>query len=477
LKNLIVIIFIVVANYCSAQQFFNNTYDWGAIEIGVGMEMIDDTLYTISLTNDFVKQELILSKFDTNGNKIIDFTIIDSVSLDLGYLGFYLDHENNIIGYGNLYAIDTSRAFTFKINRSGQLVWSRYYSISSLQMELIGGCLANDSNYVFCGYQYSTSNNRDFLFLKTDLSGNVLERKTYGGVGADIAFSIVPGLDSGYLMSGYNYSIEPNGNWHLVKVDESGFIEWERDYGTSFGGEFGFVEAGKTGYWCYGAWSTSSNFTGHVTKINANGIIQSQIIFDQPDITQGNLYAGCELQDGSFIAVGGVQSPLLSDPQGWIVKVDSNCVETWQRRPDKRLNDHYIYDVEELGDKSLLCIGVVFPDAGLSQDMWLFRTDSFGCIDLGCNSIGLTEQQINNITLGSFPNPFSNLAIIDFNSEIRINEVVVTDILGHLILKTPVDSNQAQIEIDMTGNTPGIYLCSLVTNGQKLKTIKLMLEP
>jgi hypothetical protein len=476
-RILLIISFVIVGYYSNAQQFFNNTYDWGAIESGVGMEVIDDTLYTISLTNDFVRRDLILSKFDTNGNKIVDYVIMDSVSLNVGYLGFYVDSDENIIGYGDVNVLDTTRAFVFKIKKTGELVWSNYYGINSLQTVLVGGCLGNDSNYVFAGLQYSVSNGNDFFFLKLDTAGTVVEMKTYGGTGNDKALSIVPGLDSGYLMSGSNTSIEPNGNWHLVKVDESGFVEWERDYGTSFGFEVALIEVGKTGYWGYGAWSTVGSFTGHVTRLNAVGIIQNQIILDQTDIFQANLYAGHELDNGSFVAVGAVLPPFLSDPQGWIIKVDSNCNEIWQRNPDKRLNDHYIYDIEELGDKSLLCIGVVFPDAGLSQDMWLFRTDSFGCIDAGCNSIGLIEKQIENISLSSFPNPFSGNTTIDFNSELEIDEIVVTDILGNRIKEFPVHAKQAQLEIDLSRNTTGIYLCSLFANGQRLKTIKVVLEP
>ncbi|MFT7611100.1 MAG: hypothetical protein ACI9J3_000038 [Parvicellaceae bacterium] len=476
MRVLLIISFISIGFSSNAQQFFNNTYDWGAVEAGIGMEMIDDTLYTIGWTDDFVKRDLILSKFDTNGNKIVDFTIIDSISLDVGYLGFYVDHEDNIIGYGNVNAIDTIRAFTFKIKKSGELVWSRYYTVNSLQMILLGGCVANDSNYVFCGYQYSPSNGNDFLFLKTDTLGNILDSSTYGGAGADIAFSIVPGVDSGYLMSGYNYSIEPNGNWHLVKVDESGAFEWERDYGTSFGGEIAFVEAGKTGYWCYGLWSTASEYTGQITKLNTNGIIQNQIIFDQTDIYRANLYAGHELDDGSFIAAGTVHPPSLSDPQGWIVKVDSNCNEIWQRRPDKRLNDHYIYDVEELGDSSLLFLGVVFADAGFSQDLWLFRTDYYGCIDLGCNGIGIKEE-IANISISAFPNPFSSSTTIQFESEIEIEKVIISDLMGKVILERLVLFREGQIELDLNGFSPGIYLCSFVIGGHKARTVKLMLEP
>ncbi|MFT7612491.1 MAG: hypothetical protein ACI9J3_001454 [Parvicellaceae bacterium] len=474
MRILLIISFVLVGYIGSAQQFFNNTYDWGAAETGIGCEMIDDTLYTLGWTTDLVNRDIVVSKFDTNGNKIVDFIISDSIQLYAGKLGFYYDGYEHLIGYGSVIVKDTARAYAFKMKKNGQLVWSKYFQFNSLQMQLVGGCMGNDSNYVFCGYKYSPAQNWDYFYMKTDTSGNVLNSSSSGGLNNDLAYSISPGLDSGYILSGFNSSIEANGNLHLVKVDESGGLDWERDYGTVSGAESGSITVGKSWYWCYGGWTTVAGFTGQISKLNSSGFIVDQIIFDQVDIEQGNLHAGYELEDGSFIAVGSVKSPLLSDPQGWIVKVDSSCAEIWQRRPDKRLNDHYIYDFEELGDKSLLCIGVVFPDAGLSQDMWMFRTDSFGCIDLGCNGVGLIEEQIGNV-IEAYPNPTYGYSTIEYQSSIKIEKLIVTDIVGNVVKSVNLNSKEGRASLDLSNQNSGIYFCSLVSEFRKLASVKLIL--
>src|SRR4051812_853685 len=66
-------------------------------------------------------------------------------------------------------------------------------------------------------------------------------QKSYGGSGADLASSITPTRDGGYIIAGhtasYNGDITFNHGsddcW-VVKVNSSGSIEWQKSYGGSY---------------------------------------------------------------------------------------------------------------------------------------------------------------------------------------------------------------------------------------------------
>jgi hypothetical protein len=121
-RILLIISFVLVGYIGSAQQFFNNTCGWGAVETGSGCEIIDDTLYTLTWSTDFVNRDLIVSKFDTNGNKIVDYTITDSIQLYSGNLGMFQDGSGHLIGYGSVIVSDTARGYAFKMKKNGYQV-------------------------------------------------------------------------------------------------------------------------------------------------------------------------------------------------------------------------------------------------------------------------------------------------------------------------------------------------------------------
>jgi hypothetical protein len=74
--------------------------------------------------------------------------------------------------------------------------------------------------------------NFDAWLVKTDVAGNALWIKTYGGTNDDEAYALVQAIDGGYVLAGYTYSFGAgSGDFWLVKTDALGNVQWTRTYG------------------------------------------------------------------------------------------------------------------------------------------------------------------------------------------------------------------------------------------------------
>ncbi|MFB6305791.1 MAG: hypothetical protein ABEH43_02175 [Flavobacteriales bacterium] len=85
-----------------------------------------------------------------------------------------------------------------------------------------------------------------FIFLSLTLSGVIAQNdqieweSNYGGGNYDLAESIQHTADGGYIIAGYSYSSggdisgnNGNADFWVAKLDTSGAIEWENNYGGS----------------------------------------------------------------------------------------------------------------------------------------------------------------------------------------------------------------------------------------------------
>jgi hypothetical protein len=138
----------------------------------------------------------------------------------------------------------------------GILYSMNLYSQPSIQwQESLGGSLDDaaysiqtiDGGYVFAGAALSTDGNipgsngsYDFWIVKMDESGTIIWNKNYGGSQSDIAQSITQTNDGGYIVAGYSNSNDSDvsGNhgvidcW-IIKLDISGSLTWQKTFGGS----------------------------------------------------------------------------------------------------------------------------------------------------------------------------------------------------------------------------------------------------
>jgi hypothetical protein len=124
-----------------------------------------------------------------------------------------------------------SDALTVKIDASGRILWNKSYGWNG--DDAFRAVIATDDNeIVAAGYTNSLGKgDYDFWLVKMDGNGVVLWSNTYGGAGADMAYSLTIATE-GYLIAGETHSFgNSDAKAFVVKTDLNGNLIWQREYG------------------------------------------------------------------------------------------------------------------------------------------------------------------------------------------------------------------------------------------------------
>ena len=176
-----------------------------------------------------------------------------------------------------------------KLDNTGNILWEKSVGTSSTESSL---SIINSSTngFIVSGYTYPPNGFPDFFIAKLSSSGAVEWQRTYGGSNTEICTQIISSSDGGYLATGYTDSNDGNitsnhGSYDfwLLKIDESGNIQWQKTYGgTGDDRAYSVIQTSDGGY-AIGGSSTSNDgdvVSNHslmdfwIVKVNNTGVIQ-----------------------------------------------------------------------------------------------------------------------------------------------------------------------------------------------------------
>ena len=199
----------------------------------------------------------------------------------------------------------------------------------------------SDGGFIAAGISNSFGAGYGFYYawvLKLDPSGYVEWEKIYGPVGSDQAYDIRETSDGGYIMAAVSYSFAAYYGLWLVKLNEFGDIEWEK-----------FFEANAEDYFGYLGITFCIKETG-----NGNFIIAGN----------KNVKYGPRVYDWSLDV--------------WVINIDSSGNIQWERTYGGTSDDH-AHSIQVTDDGGYVVAGVTrsfTPDN--NRDMWVLKLDSDG---------------------------------------------------------------------------------------------------
>jgi hypothetical protein len=136
------------------------------------------------------------------------------------------------------FIISGGKCFIMKTDADGNLEWDKtldpvFHGMRVLQTQ--------DGGYAVCSNIYNESTqDLDFCLLKTDINGNLLWYKNYGGEAQEHCYDFDLTPDNGFILGGHTqtYAKVENG-WDvwLVKTDSVGNLEWHNSFGEPLGGD------------------------------------------------------------------------------------------------------------------------------------------------------------------------------------------------------------------------------------------------
>ncbi len=244
-----------------------------------------------------------------------------------------------------------------KLDSSGSIQWQNSIGGNS-DDQLRSISQTADGGYFCGGYSRSGisgdktefSNNNDYWVLKLDSVGNIQWQNTIGGNNEDYLTTALQTPDGGFICGGYsnsNASGDKTKNskggydFWIVKLDNTGNIEWENTIGGSGADKLHYLEpVTDGGYICGG--NSESDLSGDkheyslgagdywVVKIDSSGNPQWQNSFGGSEFDY--LFTGTVTADGKLVFGGNSDSGISGDKTSagfgskdyWIVRMINN---------------------------------------------------------------------------------------------------------------------------------------------------------
>ncbi len=475
------LIFLSVFFTNAQTTYFNHSYDIkSGYNSATSVAVINDGYVYIGQYVNTVKRQMVIAKTDLNGDTLwakrygmapeIYYTgscggLVETMDGGFALCGTYMDSTG---GQVDLLFV--------KFDSVGDTLWTKKYGGN--KWDVGNGCVQlTDKSYILFGRTESYGNGQDdFYLIKIDSSGNQLWQKTYGATKNENGHYIEQTFDKGFILSGWTYSYGAGSyDGYVVKIDSNGNFQWQKTFGQ------------LEGDWCYASQTSDSGFIisgtmtigpfsddqGFLAKLNKNGDKQWQKTYGWQYMDMFDI-AAVELNDGSFV-VAGSRRDSTSHINGWLMKVTPLGDSLWSRifQSGSLSVVNYFWDLECTWDNGFIMVG-----AGLesTQDAWLVKVDSFGCLIPGCDTLGDTLSVLDfsliSETIIIAPNPFSHTTILTIQSDqLPTNttyQLSIYNILGEMVRRISSTSKQITIQRDILPS--GLYFFQVKAEQNDIST-------
>jgi hypothetical protein len=385
-------------------------------------------------------------------------------------------------GWTKTYGAGNGDVWLVKTNETGVEEWNRTYGGKGFDFG--EGVLAEDNGYVIIGTTPSFgAGGMDFWLIKTDLSGNELWNRTYGGAGDDKGMAISSTTDGGYVITGY---WKPGvAGWRqlwVIKTDSGGNIEWDSKLGGELDDEGwavmqttdgGYVAAGYTA--SYGAGGADL----WLISMDANGTEKWNTTFGGIGDDFGS--ALIETSDGNYTIVGQTESfgNVYNDfddkttVNAWMLKVTESGTELWNRSIGNIWYE-YAEEIIETDDGGYFMAGSSGSYHGENFNIFLMRLDEngteqwskgFGGKDYDF-TYGMTINSEGGLvitgSIGSAGSGGTDLILLEFDPKMP---VPVPNIPPMLTITNPAENATISGYYKITGTAwdDGLYLFTFVS--------------
>jgi hypothetical protein len=380
-----------------------------------------------------------------------------------------------------------------KVDSMGNKIWEKEYLFSDNSNKANSGNITRDSGFILTGDAYISGPKYCYLLLKTDSLGNQQWYKTFTDNHAYRNYqgtSVIQTADNGYCLGGYGGYYEA-GKYksitEIIKTDEQGNQQWKKTYGNPLNCNTGAMLCLSKDNNIIGTYSLCNSGDLHVdrqiylTKIGLDGTEIWNKEIGNKEIAMWVSWVET-LTDGNYIVSGnhGIRDTIIKNI-GWLFKLNTNGDSIWYREyviipGAHEVNE--IWQVTPTPDKGFACAGSLYPtESGGSQDIWVFKTDSMGCLVPNCDGVSITEFNPNaGAQMLVYPNPFSNAFAINYYipKENKSGIFQLYDIYGKLVYQTGLTKEVKQLQVVASSLKAGLYVAVLVVDGKKFCSHKIV---
>ncbi len=372
-------------------------------------------------------------------------------------------------------------AIVYCFSANGDTLWRKRF-ITPTFNAFNALCITPDGGACLAGV--SNAGNSQFYVARITSNGDSLWARSHGTNLAENAVSIGLTADSGFVVAGYKVQTGNQYDMHVMRLNAEGDLLWQRSYGSPWDDNWGFVAELSDGRLVLAS----------AERISANALprpvlyllesdgdeIWSKVLDDGPAISTF-LAIPIPMPDGHFVVSGSER--VNGVPNGMLVRTDSTGNLIWRRLYATNTQiDSYIYDVRRTVDGGFILAGTAFDSGLVSQDAWLVKVDSFGCLVPGCQVFDGLEEQVTDLrdALEVFPNPASEQATVRITlpegTKSKNLRLALVSAEGKLVHEEAVASMAPTHVLDVTRCAPGLYFVHLLDGTRWLSGTKVVVE-
>jgi len=215
-----------------------------------------------------------IAKYDSAGNQLFGTNLGGTGSNRAYTVSQTPDSGFFVAGYTTMTNKGDTDIVIAKIDKNGTVQFTKTFG--GIGWDCCYALLpANDGGCVITGgtVSYGKNGAKDAFLARIDASGSVIWYKVYGDTGDDIAYNLTSTNDGGYAMVGSTTSFGPGQKAFLLKTDSLGNYQWHK---TAGGGHsdaaYGVVQLPDSGFMVLANMpSVSSDSQATAFRTNANG--------------------------------------------------------------------------------------------------------------------------------------------------------------------------------------------------------------
>ncbi|SFN21099.1 Por secretion system C-terminal sorting domain-containing protein [Chryseobacterium oleae] len=417
------------------------------------------------------------------------------------YSGKGLDKKEDSKGGSDIWLI--------RINEFGDELWQKTLGSSSDE-EARSVIQTTDLGFFVAGNVQNSSKgygSKDVWISRLDKNGKILSETVLGGKGLDEVEKMIPTRDGGALLGIYSRSSEirvsgstdksssatphpvsrtakstdnfGEGDYWIVKLDKTGKVEWEKNFGGKGDDHIRTLALTSAGYVIGG--ESRSEKSGNKTvgieegtdlwliSLNERGdeIWQKSFNFKNRDILMGmSVLHSADDKSSKGILLGGytqAEGKIQTDDETfWMLYLNQDGNEAWRKyvKGESRKKEERLSDIKLNRDGSIILAGTSAEELG--KENWKI-------VKLGDSQINkLIEKQDIKI----YPNPVSDYAYVEIGFDFKEADIMLYDMGGRQLqsLKT----KNKVTKINTQNLIQGAYLVTIKTDGNKMANAKLI---
>ncbi len=217
---------------------WTKTHGGSGTDDGCSVQQTSDGGYIIAGTTSSFgagHADVYLIKTDTNGDMAWAKTYGGSNG-DFGTSVVQISDGSYIIT-GYTYSFGTGNSYPdiylIKTDANGDTVWTKTYGGNYLDAGF-SVQQTSDEGYIIVGWTTSFGAGGDVYLIKTNANGDPMWTKTFGGSGSEYAYSVQQTSDEGYAITGSTFSFDSGGgDVYLIRTNVNGDTIWTKTYGGS----------------------------------------------------------------------------------------------------------------------------------------------------------------------------------------------------------------------------------------------------